>query len=194
MDEGPFRVSRPADRRGVSRPEPATQRQPEQRQPMKAEPPASNQPPVSHRTKEKKIGRQGKLPLFGAIVGIIIAILLVLWFGYRSTDSAIDTNKYQALFLTNGGEFFGKLEVVNDKYMKLTDVYYLQTESDNKTDEGSQTASNSVSSVKLIKRGDEVHDPEDGMIVSRDKIVFYENLEPEGRVAQSIDQFKKSRK
>lgn len=197
MDEGPFRVSRPADKRGVNRPGPTPQRQPEQRPLIKAEPQPANQPPASNGTKEKKADKQGKLPFIGAVVGIILlATIGIVWFGVRSTDTSIDTSKYQAIWLTNDQYYFGKLESINDKYFKLTDVYYLQTEANQKTetDTTQSTPAEQASTVKLIKLGDnELHGPEDQMTISKDQVLFYENLRPSGKVAQSIEQDKKAK-
>lgn len=191
MDEGPFRVSRPAEnRRGVNRPEP--QRQQAEAQQLRQEPSAEQS---AHRApSQKKAAKRKKLPIILAI--LIVAVLVVaglLWFGSRSTGTGIDTTKYQAVFFTNGQVYFGKLEALNDDYMKLTNIYYLQTQSEEATDsENPQETSTGQSNVQLIKLGDEIHGPEDEMILSKDQILFYENLKSDGKVAQSIDQFKKS--
>lgn len=40
--------------------------------------------------------------------------------------------------------------------------------------------------VQLIKLGQEVHGPEDEMILSKDQVLFIENLKPDGKVAKTI--------
>lgn len=45
--------------------------------------------------------------------------------------------------------------------------------------------------MQLIKLGDEIHGPEDEMILSKDQVLFYENLKTDGKVAQSIEKYKK---
>lgn len=192
MDDGPFRASRPADRRSVNKPEVAQARQAEQSRPIPQAVPVER--PSSYQTKPTKKSSKKKLPF---IIGIILALLLiigaVLWFGNKSTSMAIDSGKYQAVFFTNGQVYFGKLKAMNNDYMSLTNIYYLQTQSEDASNsQNPQQTSSDSNNVQLIKLGDEIHGPEDEMILSKDQVLFYENLKPDGKVAQSIEQFKKS--
>ena len=128
------------------------------------------------------------------VVGIAL-IGLVAWFVYRSSTAAtIDTSKYQAVFFTNGQVYFGKLRSVNSGYMKLTDIYYLQTQSNTKDSQNPQETNNQSSDVQLIKLGNEVHGPEDEMIISKDQILFFENLKSDGKVTDSIKQYQNQKK
>lgn len=194
MDEGPFRVSRPADRRGVRPEQQRPQAEPQQ---VRYESQPAEQPAAPHRTSShnKSANKRSKLPL---AIAIVIAALLVvgglLWFSTRNSNIAIDSSKYQAVFFTNGQVYFGNLSAVNDEYLKLTDIYYLQTQSAEAGDsENPQESTSDSSNVQLIKLGDEIHGPEDEMIISKDQVLFYENLKADGKVAQSIEQFKKSK-
>lgn len=192
MDDGPFRASRPADRRSASKPEMAQARQAEQSRPIPQAVPVER--PSSYQTKPTKKSSKKKLPF---IIGIVLALLLIigaiLWVGSKSTGMAIDSGKYQAVFFTNGQVYFGKLKAMNNDYMSLTNIYYLQTQSEDASkSQNPQQTSDDSSNVQLIKLGDEIHGPEDEMILSKDQVLFYENLKPDGKVAQSIEQFKKS--
>jgi hypothetical protein len=193
MDEGPFRVSRPADRRVVNRSEP-TYRQAEEPQPVNAAPTPVERPTASHRTtKEAKPTKRFRLPII-LIVAVILGLLA--WFAISSMNknggTAIDTNKYQAVFFTNGQVYFGKLSPLSDEYMKLTDIYYLQTKSAEGSETNPQQTSSDQSDVQLIKLGDEIHGPEDQMVLSKDQVLFYENLKTDGKVANSINEYKKA--
>ena len=196
MDEGPFRGSRPADRRAVNRPEPAQRQQEEPRQPVRTvESQSAAQPAVSHRaTKEKKASKSFKAP---AIIIAIIVLAIGGWLFWSSTQNGgteIDSSKYQAVFLVNGQIYFGKLDLAKGDYMKLSDVYYLQT----KTEDGAEpdttpATTTEQSKVQLIKLGEnELHGPEDLMVISKDQVLYYENLKNDGKVVQSIEQFKKA--
>jgi len=194
MDEGPFRVSRPADRRPVNRPEPAY-RQPEEPQQTRVEPtPVARPTSAGHKTKSAKPSKSFKLPIV-LIIAAILAIAIGL-FAFTSMNkngaTAIDTSKYQAVFFTNGQVYFGKLSPLSSEYMKLTDIYYLQTKSSDTDANPQQTTSSEENSPQLIKLGNELHGPEDEMILSKDQVLFYENLKADGKVAQSIEQYKKS--
>src|SRR5690606_18965434 len=97
-------------------------------------------------------------------------------------------------FLSNGQVYFGKLEAVNKDYMRLTDIYYLQSQQ-SATDVGSSDnpQESTDGNVQLIKLGEEIHGPEDEMIVSKEHLLFFENLRQDGNVTRSINQHKNTR-
>ena len=111
-----------------------------------------------------------------------------------SAGTAIDSSKYQAVFFTNGQVYFGKLQPFNNEYMKLTNIYYLQSQqaSTDADPKNPQATSSDQNGVQLIKLGSEIHGPEDEMIISKDQMLFYENLKSDSKVAQSIDKYKKA--
>lgn len=194
MDGGPFRSQRPADRKVSSRSEP-TNWQPEEPQPVKEEPKAAYRPPTSHHVakEEKRSLKRIILPII--ITLVVIALGVIAWTAWSGTQktvaTGIDSNKYQAVFFTNGQVYFGKLRAFNENYMQLTDIYYLQTQTTETDSKNLQQTASNESNVQLIKLGDEIHGPEDEMIISRDQVLFYENLKADGNVAQSISKYKK---
>lgn len=192
MDGGPFSVQRPTDRSATNRPEP-THRQPEELQSVSDEPkPVHRAAPSRHTSKEEKSSKRFLKPLI--IVIIVLVIAAVGWFAWSKTQNvatAIDASKYQAVFFTNGQVYFGKLQPFNEGNMKLTDIYYLQSSAaETKDSKNPQETSTDQSNVQLIKLGDEIHGPEDMMIISKDQVLFYENLKTDGKVAQSIQKYK----
>lgn len=137
--------------------------------------------------------KRNKLKLAILSVGVIVLVAVLSFVGlsvYKATTAAnIDSTKYQAVFLTNGQVYFGKLHTLNGGYMKLTDIYYLQTSSS--SDSSSiQDSTDNASDVQLIKLGDEIHGPSDEMIISKDQILFFENLKKDGKVVESISKYK----
>lgn len=127
---------------------------------------------------------------------IILALFGVIYFTTRavstvSADNAVKRNEFQAVFLTNGQVYFGKLAHTGGDYVKLTDIFYLQV-----NNSGSQTPvqpSNSGSTanqqVSLAKLGNELHAPEDEMFISRSQVLFWENLKSSGKVVQAINAY-----
>lgn len=193
MDVGPYRQPRPAQGRVVSRAG-VSQQVHEETQPVAAVPKVAHRASAQHHTAKQpsKFGRF-KLPLI--IIAAILLLAIVGWFGWSKMNahSAIDSSKYQAVFFTNGQVYFGKLKPLSGEHMRLTDVYYLQTQTGSEANtEELQKAATDQNNVQLIKLGDEIHGPEDEMIISKEQMLFYENLKPAGKVAQSIEQFKKS--
>jgi hypothetical protein len=194
MDGGPYRSQRPVERRAANRPEPAY-RPPEEPQ-LAAEPP---RPPAHRAAAPRTAEKEAKPFLKRFLWPIIVLIVLAVvggWFAWSSMSSgttAIDNSKYQAVFFSNGQVYFGKLSSFNSGYLKLTDIYYLQSQQstgDSKTSSNPQSTSTDQNNVQLIKLGDEIHGPEDQMIISKDQVLFYENLKTDGKVAQSIKKFK----
>jgi len=151
MDEGPFRASRPADRRTAARPEP-TYRQPEEPQQPKQQPPVERLSSPQRATKSRLPMRRFKLPIILIAILLIGALGLFAWtsLNNKNAGAAIDTNKYQAVFFTNGQVYFGKLSTINDNYLKLTDIYYLQTQSDEKTETNPQETSTDKAMFNLL--------------------------------------------
>ena len=193
MDEGPFRMPRQAAENANDQPAytaaPAHQPKPVNREPK----PVHRS--LSHTTLQDK---KPKKPL---IIGIISAILVVIvgagiWTAVSSlggSGAGIDGGKYQAVFFTNGQVYFGKLQQFNSEYMKLTDVYYLQSptaEGEDTDSKNPQSTTNDQSNATLIKLGDEIHGPEDAMMISKDQVLFFENLKKDGKVSQSIEKYK----
>lgn len=131
--------------------------------------------------------------LVAILVLVIIAGLIVvgsILSRQFSSGTAIDSSKYQAVFLSNGQVYFGKLQNSTGEYLKLTNVFYLQTKTDTTT-QNPQTTSNTSNNVELVKLGSEIHGPDDQMIINHSQVLFYENLKSDGRVSQSITNYAK---
>ncbi|MDN5819226.1 MAG: hypothetical protein L0H36_00765 [bacterium] len=195
MDERPFR-SRPASRPTRSTEQPAP---PEPAKPAKASLPETRKQTIEPSQQKPTTGKQpksDKKPNKKSIwwIGVIVIVLFmafVIWLlmGMRtgSSNSLIDTSKYQAVFSTNGQVYFGSLKDTTSDYMKLSNAYYLQ----------SQTATGNDDSIaqndsKLIKLGNEIYGPEDVMMVSKQQILYFENLKPDSKVSKLIDQYEAS--
>ena len=135
------------------------------------------------------------------IVLIVLVVLVIAGAGAfawmqkaNSSSSYIQTDKYQALFLTNSQVYFGKLQRLNDGSYRLTDVYYIQ--SNEQTNPTSQEASDpakdqSNKQPTLVKLGDELHGPTDEIIIRDNQVLFWENLKPDAKVSKAIEAYKK---
>src|SRR5437773_10293755 len=93
-----------------------------------------------------------------------------------SAAEVIDHNAYQAVFLTNGATYFGKLQAQGDNWFLLSDVFYLSV--------------SDQSGTQLIKRGTEAQGPKEPMIIPRDQVLFIENLRDDGDIVTLIKKFK----
>jgi hypothetical protein len=93
-----------------------------------------------------------------------------------SAAEVIDSNAYQAVFLTNGSTYFGKLEPQGDDWFLLKDIFYL--------------SASEQSGTQLIKRGTEPQGPREPMIIPRGQVLFVENLRDDSDIVTAIRRFK----
>lgn len=203
MDGRPSRVAQPAFRGATTSggaaaahsqqiaAVPVTHAAPQQR--------IAHQQHTAARTGSNRKAKSAKRFIVPIAIGVTAFILglssMFLLSRVQGVGTHIDTSKYQAVFFTNGQVYFGKLHQLKNNRVKLTEVYYLQTQTSEVGDsENPQTAAADQGNIQLIKLGDEVHGPEDAMIISEDQMLFFENLKPEGKVAQSIEKYKSSKK
>ena len=119
------------------------------------------------------------------LIALILIVLVVRTQLFRvgvaslfapSAAEVIDRNSYQAVFLTNGSTYFGRLQAQGDQWFLLTDVFYL--------------SASDTSGTQLIKRGSEAQGPAEPMIISREQVLFIENLRDDGDIVTLIKKFK----
>ncbi len=122
--------------------------------------------------------------LFGIAI-LVAAIALAFTRGGDNESKYISTKHYQAVFLNNGQVYFGNINNLNGKYLRMTNIYYL-TQSSTTGSTGQATNGN----YSLVKLGcQQIHDPFDEMVINRDQVTFWENLQDSGKVVTSIKQF-----
>lgn len=136
---------------------------------------------------------------FMLIVAIIAIIVLIggSWFAWMKMsggDSGVKSGQYQAVFLTNGQVYFGKVSDINNSYVKLSDIYYLQVQQSVQPDNKNSSNKDDQSQVSLAKLGSELHGPEDTMYISRQQVLFWENLKNDGKVVQAINSYNQQNK
>jgi hypothetical protein len=119
------------------------------------------------------------------LIGLIVLVLVVRTQLFRAGISTlfapgaaeiIDRNAYQAVFLTNGSSYFGKVQQQGDEWFVLTDVFYLSV-----PEQGAP---------QLIKRGSEAQGPREPMLIARTQILFIENLRDDSEIVTAIRKFK----
>jgi hypothetical protein len=118
-----------------------------------------------------------------AVLALAVVGTLVISNTVKGESGLVDSSKYQAVFLTNDQVYFGRVSDLNSKYLVLNSIYYLRTQG---TDAAAQQTANNVSLVKL---GCELHKPFDKMVINKDQVQFWENLQDDGQVATAIKQY-----
>ncbi len=127
--------------------------------------------------------------LFGIAILLLLLTVLFARSGNTGNEFAyVSEKQYQAVFLNNGQVYFGNINSLNSKYIDLTSVYYL-TQNATTNSSGQQQATGDYTLVKLGCQ--QIHSPTDRMLINRDQVTFWENLNSDGKVAKSIEEFKK---
>jgi hypothetical protein len=114
--------------------------------------------------------------LIGAIALLAVGLAVIGYQNLWAQPRAPLNSQYQAVLLSNGQVFYGKLEQVGSPYPVLTDVYWIRSHVDPQT----KQVSNS-----LVRRGGEWHAP-DRMVLNAQHILVIEPVRPDSTVAKLI--------
>lgn len=135
---------------------------------------------------------QQKLPWKQIIVIVILIVIVLAGVAFMFWNPFQRTATYQAVFLTNGQVYFGKAAHLNGDYVKLTDIYYLQVQS--ALQPAPNASANNNQQLMLVKLGNELHGPQDKMLINRSQISFIEDLKADSRVVAAIAQYQTTNK
>lgn len=148
-------------------------------------------------TKRKKMAvfsgmKFASVALLFSVTALLVALVYFLAFSKNSGEAKfVDDDKLQAVFLNGGQVYFGKVEDLNSKYLRMSNIYYLrvnQTVQPNQ--EGNQQST--ANDISLVKLGCELHGPQDEMLINREQVIFWENLKTDGQVAKAVDEYVKA--
>ncbi len=131
---------------------------------------------------DAQVGKRGNSQ-FWVIMGWIVCLLVGAFIGHAVTYHALHgtssfSTPFQAVLLSNGSVYYGKLSGYGSGHPVLTDVYYIMSKTDPETKQ--------VSNV-LVKRGKEPHGP-DRMYLNARQIIFVEPVGTGSKVAQLISE------
>lgn len=139
-------------------------------------------------TREKR-----KVILWAVVILVSVLLILMVFNGLfgnsgknfgRLSDWA-DFSKYQAVFLSNGQVYFGKVTDANIQTLVLENIYYLRSAGDLQTSDNSTTTP-ATDNFSLIKLGNELHGPEDRMSINLSQVLFVEDLKADSKVVEAI--------
>lgn len=119
--------------------------------------------------------------LFG--FGLVVIILLMIWWVFLSSYQKIDSSKYQVVYMTNGQAYFGKLKNSSGEYLVLDTPYTAQSVETPKQDEQKTEAAPST----LLKVSSQVYGPEDSIAIRSSQVAFWQNLRSDSKVSKAID-------
>ena len=157
--------------------------------------PMSNDPAPVHSQRPKRRLSFGvkfmRVEMFTVLLGVALLLVAVALYAGLASPGAeskqINVKEYQAVFLTNGQVYFGKVTELNSKYLVLNNVFYIENNS------SSPTTTTPNSNYTLRKLGTtELHLPEDEMVINRDTVTFWENLKDTSQVVTKINEYYKN--
>ena len=145
--------------------------------------------PATPKTVGVSVKHNKPLLILGILLSVsllVLTVVTIIGIGTRSSEkSYVDTDVYQAVFI-DGSQlpYFGKITEMNSSYLTLENIFYLNVTT-GQVQPGDSNAANQQ--VSLVKLGcSELHGPYDTMVINRDKVQFWENLKPKGKVSTAI--------
>jgi len=114
-------------------------------------------------------------PVILAAIIIALSILATSWIGARTRVVQFD-KPYQAVLLSNGQVYYGRLEGYGTDHPVLREVYYIQSNVNPQTHEQTNI---------LTRRGKEWHGP-DRMYINPNQILLVEPVGTDSKVADLI--------
>lgn len=164
-----------------------------QQAPPAGQTPSAPRPASAHRSSKSGnsgLFKTGSIALLFSATILVVALLASIVFGsVVSEKKFVNGDTLQAVFLNNGQVYFGNIRSLNDKYVRLGNIYYLRV---NQQVQPNQTNSNTANQdISLVKLGCELHGPVDEMLINRDQLSFWENLKTDGQMAKAVAEYVK---
>jgi hypothetical protein len=131
---------------------------------------------------------QSGISRMGLIVAVSASLLLLVAVYFAGRHSAQKKTlqfetAYQAVLLSNGNVYFGKLADYGTTFPVLTDIYYIQS---------SVVPGGKEPVNVLVKRGKELHAP-DRMYLNPNQIIMVETVGPTSKIADLISEQQKKK-
>ena len=146
--------------------------------------------------------REKRQTILWALIILVIALFVLAalnsMYGGSAKDFGrlsdwADFSKYQAVFLTNGQVYFGKVADTNNQTMILEDIYYLRSAKNLQLSESQDASSTEADNFSLVKLGNELHGPEDRMSINLSQVLFVEDLKTNSKVVEAIAAYERSK-
>jgi hypothetical protein len=108
----------------------------------------------------------------------LLCLSFLILFGCVTPSKLEFNTPYQVVFLDNGNAYIGKLQQTGSDFIRLTNVFYIQSQTNPETKQVANT---------LIKRGNELHKPE-FMYINTQHVLMIEPVTPDSQIAKLIEQ------
>ncbi len=129
------------------------------------------------------VNQRGNASIFVQAAALILLLAIVVLLGWpelRAPKAPAFETEYQAVLLSGGLVYYGRLEGFGTPYPVLRDVFYVQSQTNPETKQATNI---------LVRRGKEWHGP-DRMYVNPGHILLVEPVRPDSQVAKLIAEAK----
>jgi len=123
------------------------------------------------RDKKPSLGSKLVMGVFITAVALVSVAFVTNMLANRN-KTTVDSAVYQAVVLTNGQAYFGRLSNENDDFVTLTDVYYLQQAQQEDQAQPTTEEKKDQPQLQLTRLGSEIHGPQNQMFISEDNIAI----------------------
>lgn len=108
--------------------------------------------------------------------------------GSNLLAGSVSKAEWQAVFLTNGQVYFGKITGMDQNFITLENIYYLQViNTESAIGQPPDVQTQPEQRLTLIKLGNEIHGPRDKMRINREHVIIIEDLGDDSRVVQAVN-------
>ena len=120
----------------------------------------------------------------GITAGSIVVLGVVAWLFFCAPwgQQRIMNDRYQAVYLTSGQIYFGKLQNTSGDFLTLKTPYTAQQKAN-----GDSTTQTETSLIKVTQQ---VYGPDDSIALRIDQVQFWQNLRPDSKIVQTIESSK----
>jgi hypothetical protein len=144
--------------------------------------------PKNSRNKPNKFNKWaslGGMIFLIALTVILVASIFLIHYANTNQFKYVNTGEFQAVDVSVGGSssgdqiYFGQIKVIDTNYLILDDIYYIPA------------TSSSTSNITLQPLVCQVDNPFNQMVINSTSVNWWENLQNNGKVAQSILSYQK---
>jgi hypothetical protein len=116
----------------------------------------------------------------GILLGLLVAAAIYFWFQPAPPfDGTVNPDRWQAVFLQDGGVYFGHLEPGGEDFYVLRDAFFIQ---ETPPEEEGGAPGREVQPISA-----QFHGPENLVVINIDQVVAIENLSPQSEVTAAIE-------
>lgn len=145
-----------------------------------------------HGASKEMLRYESKMKTPYVLAGLVVILIVIVFLSVAGRNSSLSATmltafsegKWQAVFLNNNQVYFGHLKQMENGYLVLTNVFYLQAVQP--LQQGAQVP---PPQLQLVKLGNELHGPTDQMYIPQSNLLFWETMKDDSQVVKAITDY-----